>query len=383
MTHYATIVLGGGTMGTAAAWQLGLRGERAVVFEQFNHVHSLGAHSGQTRVFRHAYAEDPDYVPFVLRADTLWTQLEAETGKTVLHRVGALELANESGGQHAARARMSAEKYNLDFDWLDADEIRRRWPQFKIGDGWAGGFGASAGFLDVEPALHAMGDSARANGIEFREQTLVTDWGATDQGVWVDTADDRVTGDRLIVTAGPWAWKMLAKAGVAFYVLRKTLWWMAVAEPEQFAYGRLPVFMADHEEFGLYGFPIFGQPGLKYANHQGGTRTDPDQVERTTTDTEAAFMVRAGRWLFGDEQITGEVIKSAVCMYAMTPDGHFIIDRLPDHQNVTIGAGFSGHGFKFATAVGEHLVDLAYDAAARPYDILSIDRFATANAATG
>jgi monomeric sarcosine oxidase len=376
MTHFATIVLGGGAMGTAAAWQLGLRGERALVLEQFSHVHNKGAHSGQTRVFRHAYAEDPDYVPFVLRADALWTQLEAETGVKALHRVGALELANESGGHHAERARASALKYNLDFDWIDADEIRRRWPQFRIGDGWQAGFGGSAGFLDVEPALRAMGASARANGIEILEHTPVTDWGSSDQGVWVETADGRVTGDRLIITAGPWAWKTLAPAGISFYVLRKTLWWMEVAQPDLFAYGRLPVFMADHDEFGLYGFPIFDQPGLKYANHQGGTRTDPDTVERTTTEDEAAFMLRAGRWLFGDEQITGKVIKSAVCMYAMTPDGHFIIDRLPGHPNVVIGAGFSGHGFKFATAVGEHLVNLAYDPAERPYDILSVDRFA-------
>ncbi|MCC6791691.1 MAG: N-methyl-L-tryptophan oxidase [Thermomicrobiales bacterium] len=380
MNHYATIVLGGGTMGTAAAWQLGLRGESAVVLEQFSHVHSLGAHGGQTRVFRHAYAEDPDYVPFVLRADSLWTQLEEETGQHVLHRVGVLELANESGGHHAERARQSAVAYNLDFDWIDADEIRRRWPQFKIGDGWQAGFGGSAGFLEVEPALHAMGRSARANGVEIRENSRVTDWGSSDHGVWVDTSDGRVTGDRLIVTAGPWAWKMLEKTGVSFYVLRKTLWWMEVAQPDRFAYGALPVFMADHEEFGLYGFPIFGQPGLKYANHQGGTRTDPDSVERTTTDEEAAFMVRAGRWLFGDEQITGNVLKSAVCMYAMTPDGHFIIDRLPGYPNVTVGAGFSGHGFKFATAVGEKLVNLAYDREERPLELLSIDRFAAAPA---
>jgi monomeric sarcosine oxidase len=363
-------------MGTAAAWQLGLRGERALVLEQFNHVHSLGAHSGQTRVFRHAYAEDPDYVPFVLRADKLWMDLEAETGQTVLHRVGALELANESGGEHAARARESAVKYSLDFEWLEADEIRRRWPQFKIGDGWQGGFGASAGFLDVEPALHAMGSSARGNGVEIREYETVTDWDATENGVWVETANGRFTGDRLIITAGPWAWKVLAKVGISFYVLRKTLWWMDVSQPEQFTPDRLPVFMADKPGMGLYGFPIFGQPGLKYANHQGGNVVDPNTIDRTTSVAEAQEMIEGGRWLFGDV-ITGNVIKSTVCMYAMTPDGHFIIDRLPGHRNVAIGAGFSGHGFKFTTAVGEHLVNLVYNDSERPYDILALNRFAT------
>jgi sarcosine oxidase len=376
MTHYATIVLGGGTMGTAAAWQLGLRGERALLLEQFSHVHSLGAHSGQTRVFRHAYAEDPDYVPFVLRADELWMQLEQETRQKVLHRVGALELANEASGAHANRARESAERYNLDFEWLNADEIRQRWSQFMIGDGWAGGFGASAGFLDVEPALRAMASSARRNSVEIHEHEVVLDWGASDSGVWVETVAGRYIADRLVITAGPWAWKVLAKTGIEFHVLRKTLWWMEVDEPARFAPERLPVFMADRPGLGLYGFPIFGQPGLKYADHLGGEVTDPDEVDRTTTGAEAARMIEAGHWLFGDAAITGKVLKSVVCMYAMTPDGHFIIDRLPGYSNVVIGAGFSGHGFKFAAAVGEHLVDLLHDESTKPYSILSVDRFA-------
>ena len=378
MTHYDVIVLGGGTMGTAAAWQLGLRGKRAVMLEQFSHVHSLGAHGGQTRVFRHAYAEGPDYVPFVLRADELWMQLEAETGVKALHRTGAIELSTGSGGDHAHLARATAVEHNIDFEWLQADEIRRRWPQFQVQDHWEAGYGPKSGFLEVEPSLHVMGASARKNGIDILEYEAVQTWSATDEGVWVETSQGRYTGDRLIITAGPWAWKVLASVGISFHVLRKTLWWMEVAEPELFVPDRLPVFMADAPGLGLYGFPIHGQPGFKYANHQGGTITDPDKVVRTTTDAEAAEMIAGGRWLFGQDALTGKVVNSAVCMYAMSPDGHFIIDRLPDHPNVAIGAGFSGHGFKFATAVGEHLVDLVYNAAAKPYEILALDRLATA-----
>lgn len=376
MTHYSTIVLGGGTMGSAAAWQLGLRGEKALVIEQFSHVHAMGAHSGQTRVFRHAYAEGPDYVPFALRADKLWMDLEAESGQKVLHRTGIVEMQTDSGGDHARRAKLSAELNNIPYEWLDAAEIRKRWPQFQIGDFWEAGFSAPAGFLDVEPALHAFGASARRNGVEIRENEAVRGWDSTANGVVVQTDQGRYTGDRLIITAGPWAWKVLAKVGVAFHVLRKPLYWMEPTNPEQFSPDRFPVFAADKPGLGMYGFPIFGQPGLKYANHAGGDVTDPDSVDRTTSAEEDAFMVDAGRWLFGESALTGKVLKSAVCMYAMTPDGNFIIDRLPDVPNVTIGAGFSGHGFKFASAVGEHLVDLAYNSDARPYGILAIDRFA-------
>ena len=161
MTHYDVIVLGGGTMGIAAAWELAKRGRRALVLEQFSLVHDRGAHSGNTRVFRHAYAEGPDYIPLVMRADQLWMDLEAETKTTVLHRVGGLELA-APGYVHARRAKDSAVQYGLDFQWLTPAEIRAVWPMIHVPDDWEAGFGAGAGFLDVEPALHAMIRCAKA-----------------------------------------------------------------------------------------------------------------------------------------------------------------------------------------------------------------------------
>lgn len=362
-------------MGTAAAWELAKRGEKALVLEQFSHVHALGSHSGQTRVIRHAYSEDPDYVPFVLRADELWSELEQASGERLFHRVGVLELASSANDAHAQRARESAAVHGIDFDWLDADEIRQRWPQFAVEDDWQGGFGARAGFLEVEPSLRAMARLARQSGVEFREHSAATAWGATDAGVWIETADGRVTADRLVIAPGAWAGPLLAGLDLPLQVVRKTLWWLAVRDPEQFAPERLPVFMGTRGESEFYGFPIHGQPGLKIADHQGGEPTTPETVERETRSGEERPVVSGARWLFGNNAITGEVVKSAVCLYTRTPDGHFIIDRHPDLANVAIAAGFSGHGFKFATAVGEHLIDLLFDPDARPYPILSLDRF--------
>ena len=205
VTHYSTIVLGGGTMGTAAAWELAKRGEKALVLEQFSHVHTLGSHSGQTRVIRHAYSEDPDYVPFVLRADELWSQLVQASGEHFFHRVGVLELAPSANDAHAQRARESADAYKLDFEWIDADEIRRRWPQFAVANDWRAGFGSQAGFLEVEPSLRAMARLARESGVEFREQAAVTAWGATQSGVWVETGNGREAADRLVIAPGAWA----------------------------------------------------------------------------------------------------------------------------------------------------------------------------------
>ncbi|HET8522834.1 MAG TPA: N-methyl-L-tryptophan oxidase [Thermomicrobiales bacterium] len=373
MNHYATIIIGGGTMGTAAAWELGKRGERALVLEQFGHVHTNGSHSGQTRVIRHPYAEGADYIPLVLRADDLWVELEQITDQVLLHRVGGLELA-APGYHHAERARASAAEHSVPFEWIDADEVQSRWPTFRIPAGWQAGFGPRSGFLAVEPGLRAMAAEARKMNVEIREYEPVLGWGASAEGVWVDTHRGRSTADRLIITAGAWADKVLAELGLPFTVLRKVLWWLEVEEPERFAPERFPVFVTDSDFGEIYGFPIFGQPGFKIAVHSGGIPTTTESVNRTADDREKAEVVPAAQAFFPG--VTGRVVNRAVCLYTNTPDGHFIIDRHPEWPNVVIGAGFSGHGFKFAPAIGEHLVNLAYDTAAQPYSILALDRFA-------
>jgi monomeric sarcosine oxidase len=383
MTHYSVIVVGGGTMGTAAAWALGRRGERAVVLEQFGHIHGMGAHGGQTRVIRHAYAEGADYIPLVLRADELWQELEAEAGITVLHRVGALELSTASGSDHALRARASAAEHRVPFEWLDADEIRRRWPQFKIGDDWEGGFGDRSGFLEVEPSLRAMAVSARTRGVEIREHEPVRRWGAGAGGVWVETDSGRFTGDQLIVSAGSWAGPLLADLSLPIAVLRKTLFWLEPNDPARFAPDRFPVFIADRPGLEFYGFPIYGQPGLKCANHAGGEPTTTDTVDRTVHPEEEPEILDAAAWLLGADHFTGRVLASAVCLYAKTPDSHFIIDRHPEHPNVIVAAGFSGHGFKFAPAIGEYLVEIARNERAPTLPLFRLSRFAPRPVAPG
>lgn len=377
MATWDTIVIGGGTMGTAAAWELGKRGRKALVLEQFDHVHDRGAHSGNTRVIRHAYAEGAAYVPLVLRADDLWQEIEAASGETVFHRVGALEIdAKLSGNDHAQRARASATEANIPFDWLSSDQIANAFPQFAVQPEWEAGWGARSGFLDVDRSLRALARAAREHGVEIRERTPVTAWGTDGAGVWVDTAGGRETAERLIVTAGAWAGRMLSEIGLPLRVLRKTLWWLEMRQPEVFTPGRFPVFIADRPGIEFYGFPIWGRPGLKCANHAGGEPVSPDAVERSLRPGEEQEAIDAARWLFGDDAVTGTVLHAAVCLYTSTPDGHFLVDRHPDLPNVVFGAGFSGHGFKFTPAIGELLVDLLENPARQPVDILALDRFA-------
>jgi monomeric sarcosine oxidase len=355
VAHYDVIVIGGGTMGTAAAWELGKRGLSAAVFEQFEHVHPHGAHSGQTRVIRHAYAEGPDYVPFVFRADDLWMELEHATGEKVFHRVGALELS-APGNYHAHLARASADAHDIPFEWLDPDEIRRRFPQFKVEDDWVGGFGDRAGFLDVDRSLRAMAAEARRLGVEIHEETPVEDWSWTAQHVTVHAGGVSHSADRAIITVGGWTSRVLKELTLPLHLLRKTLFWLEVEPPELYEPDQLPVYIAGIPGYEFYGFPRFGEPGIKVAVHSGGDETTLETIDRTVSDAEKAEIADvASRVLKG---VTGKVLRATTCTYTTTPDHDFVIDRHPEAAHVVFGAGFSGHGFKFTPAVGELLVQL-------------------------
>ena len=368
---FDTIVLGGGTMGSAAALALTRRGKRTLVLEQFGHVHDLGSHGGKTRILRHAYAEGPAYVPLVQRADELWRELEAETGERVFVRCGGLEMA-APGHHHARNARASADAHGLPYEWLAPEDGRARWPQVAIPDGWDVFFDPRAGFVLTEPALRGMMAVATSRGAVLHPNEPVTNWGAADDGVWVQSDRATYRADNLIVAAGAWASTVLGDLGLPLQVLRKTLWWLDVADPARFAPERFPVFIADGPLGEIYGFPVIDAMGLKIADHGGGDPTDPERVERTAADAESDPVRTLAHNLFPG--VGDRITHRAVCLYTMTPDGHFVVDRHPEQPNVVIACGFSGHGFKFAPAVGELLALLTDDRAASPPAILAIDR---------
>lgn len=371
MAHYDAIVIGGGTMGTAAAWELGKRGLKALVLEQFEHVHTKGAHSGETRIIRHAYAEGPDYVPLVFRADDLWMELEALAGELLFHRVGAIELS-APGNNHAALARESAIEHGIPFEWLAMDDVRSRYPQFAVGDDWVGGFGDRGGFLDVERSLRAMASQARSHGVEIREHAKVEGWSASDSAVTVSVDGSTETADRLIITAGSWSNQVLGDAALPLRILRKTLFWLEVDDPARYTSDVLPVYIIGlpHHEF--YGFPIWGRPGIKVAIHSGGDETNPDSVDREISAAERDEIVEVARIAL--HGVTGRVLHEATCLYTVSPDHDFIVDFALGTSNVVIGAGFSGHGFKFTPAIGELLVQMLYGER-EPLPLLSLSRF--------
>ena len=368
---YDAIVLGGGTMGTAAALSLARRGKKTVVLEQFGHVHDRGSHGGKTRILRHAYAESPDYVPLVQRADHLWQEIERETGERIFVRCGGLEMA-APGHAHARDARRSADEHGLPYEWLSPTEARTRWPVVAIPDDWDVFFDPNAGFVMTESALTGMMRVARGLGVVLRENEPARSWQASSTGVSVQTDSATYRAETLVISVGAWASSVLSDLGLPLQVLRKTLWWLAIEDPRAFAPERFPVFIADSGLGEIYGFPVIDRFGLKIANHAGGDPATADSVDRTAADGESDNVRALASHLFSG--VPGRITHRAVCLYTMTPDRNFVVDRHPVHENVVVAAGFSGHGFKFAPAIGELIARLADDPGAYPPPILAVDR---------
>jgi len=372
--HTEVLVIGGGTMGTAAGWGIARRGHRVRVIEQFDHVNSLSSHGGISRIFRHAYAEGAVYVPWTLQADAMWHELQDRAGTPIIHRVGCLDMA-APGYDHADLARASADAYNLDYEWIGGAEIRRRFPIWNVPDDWVACYTSRAGYLEVEPALRAMASEMRDAGGLMETHTRVTGWSAEADGIRVETSNGTYTADRLVIAGGAWNIHLLEALGLPLVVHRKPLFWLESTRPDLIEPDRFPCWIAECEFGHPYGLPKVDVPGFKSGLHVGGDQADPDTLDRQIRDDDLG----ANLGPFFEQYMnfyTGKVESSSVCMYSMTPDEDFIIDRHPEHSQVVFAAGFSGHGFKFAPVIGEHLADLALDPAAQARPSFGIERFA-------
>lgn len=350
---YDVIVLGVGGMGSAACHSLARRGMKVLGLEQYALGHGLGSSHGDTRLIRMAYFEEERYVPLVKRAYDLWDELSAATGKTLLHRSGLLIMGPESGGATLPKLLAAAGKHDVRVEILSARELGERYPQFRPGDGYRGVFEPGAGYLEVENCVLAMAGRARELGAEIRENERVLDWSATASEVTVRTGAATYRAAKLVVTAGPWAGACLRDVGLPLTVLRvPQMWFDAPAALEG-----APAFAFDRPEGFLYGFPR-RNGRIKMADYHPPTEevADPASVDRSLRPADSAKVARCIT-----ECLPGVVptpARASVCLYTMTPDENFVIDLHPRHENVAFAAGFSGHGFKFATVMGECLADL-------------------------
>ncbi len=355
--NFDAIVLGVGGMGSAAAFELARRGRRVLALERFFPGHDRGSSHGVTRVIRKAYYEHPDYVPLLRRAYERWYELEQLSAESLLTECGCLSVG-PAGGEIVPGVLRAAEQHGLPVERLDAAELRRRFPQFRFDDSFSGVLERDAGFLYVESCVMAHVMQAVRHGADVRRDEPAVSWEATANGVVVKTAKGTYEAAKLVITAGAWAGRVLADLGLPLTVLRKTLFWFGTSRPERLRRDVFPIYMAETPSGFFYGFPVIDRTGHKVARHDGGeVLDDPARLERKALPGEEADCQAFLRAHLPDAD--GAVTSASACMYTVTPDHHFVIDLHPRHSHVVLAAGFSGHGFKFASVVGEVLADLA------------------------
>jgi sarcosine oxidase len=376
--RYDVAVVGLGGMGSAILADCARRGASAIGLEQFERGHELGSSSGKSRMIRKAYFEDPAYVPLLLRAYDLWRDLERASGQRLLRITGLLMVGDETaeviiGAQRAAR------EHQLPLETLTVAEIRTRYPMLCVKDNEVGVFENDGGVLDPEKSVQAQLQAASAAGAELRFAVAMQKWEAANDGFVVQLADGTSVKSRaLVLSLGPWFQAVLAKLGVAIQVQRNVQTWFAPAS-DAYAAGRFPPFLLDRAGLPapLYGFPDFGD-GVKAAFHSHGDFSTADQfVREVDPGRDVEPIVRAMEaWMPG---ATATCRAAKPCPYSLTPDGHFVVDRHPDHAQLVLCGGFSGHGFKFAPVVGEICADLALEKESRhDIEFLSLRRFASA-----
>jgi len=380
---FDVIVIGVGSMGSATCYFLAKRGYKVLGLEQFDISHEFGSHAGQSRIIRKAYFEHPDYVPLLEKAYKNWNDLEQETGEELYFKTGLL-YAGTSNNEMIKGVKQSAALYNIELELLNNADTVKRFPQFLFPRNFEILFEPEAGFLPPERSIRLYASQAKKNGATINTNEKVIGWKKDGTNIVVKTDKNSYQCNKLIITTGAWAGKMIPGFSDKIKVTRQFVAWIKTKDDIQFALNNFPCWMvSDDEKHGCYyGFPLldtkkFGEPaGLKLAHHFPKEVTDPDKVDRQTTENDIQNLKYClDKYLPG---VFDSILSTKICLYANSPDENFIIDKLPGYEeNVSIACGFSGHGFKFSSVVGEILADLAIEGRSDlPIEFLNANRFA-------
>ncbi len=361
--QYDVIVIGVGGMGSAALYHLARRGCRVLGLEQFNIPHENGSSHGVNRIIRLAYAEHPDYVPLLHRAYELWRELQSASEERLLFLTGGIDAGDEQsatvqGSLHACKV------HDLPHEYLTAAELWRRFPGCQFPDNLVAVYQPDGGFLLSERCIVSHVQVALSCGAEVHAQEKVTHWEPADGGVSVLTNRGAHWAKRLVVTAGPWVASLIPSLTGLVKPERQVLLWVQPLRPERFQMGAFPVFNLEAAEGRFYGSPIHTVPGFKIGKyHHRREKTNPDQVDRAIHAEDEGVLREGIRRYFPDAD--GPTMAMKTCLFTNSPDEHFILGIHPEIPEVIIAAGFSGHGFKFCSVVGEIMADLALNGETR------------------
>jgi len=376
---YDTIVIGAGAMGSAAAYYLGKRGQRVLLLEQFEIDHRRGSSYGYSRIIRYSY-DHPEYVELMKDTFPLWFNVEDELGETLYHRTGGISFgpADDKSLQATIKA---VENGGIDYELLSIEDAQERFPQFRFGSDFKVLYQPDSGFISASKAVRGHVKLARRLGAVVIESAPVDQIQVNSNSVNLSVDGDGYSADRLIVTAGSWAKSLLKETGIdlPLTTLRCQLNFMSPADWRSYESERCPVWGAQvserfHET--IYGIPSHDGSGFKIAFHGGPPVGSPAEIDYEP-DASNVEALRPFMRAHIPGIASAPARESRICLYTQTPDGHFIVDRHPQYPHVAIGAGFSGHGFKFSTMVGKMLTDIVLDGHTPHNDVLfKVSRFA-------
>jgi sarcosine oxidase len=355
-------VIGGGAMGAATSWRLKLRGADVVCYDRNSPPHAFGSTHGESRIIRTAYFEGDWYVPLLLEAFPLWRELEATSGTKLLTMTGALMIGDASSDV-VVGAQASAKKHGLDVEFLDSNQLRRRYRGHVVRDGEVAVLDRQAGVLNPEAGVAAM-LAQIPRVVRDTEVRSITEL--------------RSEFDAVVVAAGPWTSELVD--WIPLRVERQVHGWFSIArDADWFGPDRFPAFVRQSRDSGfMYGIPSLDGKTVKLGRHHDGETTTPATIRRRVDDSDIdPLRLLASTYLRG---VSGHVTRTLTCMYTNTPDGHFVIDFAPDDRRVVVISACSGHGFKFAPVIGDIAADLVLDGKTkRDIARFSVARFASSD----
>jgi sarcosine oxidase len=357
MTTFDVAVIGLGAMGSAALFNLARQGRRVIGIEQFEPGHDKGSSHGESRIIRLSYFEHPSYVPLARRAMEKWRELEGLCGQTILTVTGVLE-AGCPGSPIVAGSLEASRQHGLDHEVLGAAEINRRFPAFRLPSHWSGLYQPDGGFLRPELAIGQFVRLAESHGADVRTRTRVVAIEPRGSGVRVTTDDGEIEAGAVIIATGAWIGDFAPELKPNLKLTRQVLGWFEPLQPAYFSPDRCPVYILESEDDACYGFPDFAGTGVKTASHRKGAYLP--SADSLTQDGGAADEAQIRRMLaLAMPEANGPLKAMRTCMYTRTPDEDFVLDRSSADPRIILASPCSGHGFKFASVIGEVLADLA------------------------
>lgn len=377
MTHYDVIVAGVGGMGAQTCYQLAKSGHRVLGLERFDIGHTMGSSHGVNRIIRLAYFEHPSYVPLLRRAYQLWREEEAAFGEQLLYITGSLDIG-PGGSAVIAGSLESCRLHGLPHEHLDAASVMRRFPGYVLPEGYEAVYQGDGGFVASERAIVAAATLALSHGATIRAREPILEYAPLPGGgVRVRTTRQTYEAGRLVLTSGGWIGDHVPALAKISVPERQVIGWFQPKRPEHFKLGAFPVSNLKSTNGHFYQFPVWSVPGFKiglYHHLQEHGAAETLSREPTPRDEEA---LREGlRQHFPDAD--GDCLALRACLFTNTPDEHFILDTLPGFPEVVIASPCSGHGYKFASVVGEILAGMATDRKPEhDISLFRLDRFAT------